>query len=103
MQIALCATVGDVPPKFILRDLPEACKPIEHADFKLSGVYSVVGFDERVAQVVDHEFLEALERAVIEVEIVRVSHVVFCAGFQLGFVVFNHLVDAGYKFLWKEG
>ena len=67
VQVPLRPAIGHVPPKLFPLDFPELCKPVEHADLELARVHPVVALDERVAQVVDHELLQALERPVVEI------------------------------------
>lgn len=67
------AAVGDVAPEVVCLNLPQARKPLEHANLKLARVHPVVGLDERVPQVVDAVLLQALQRAVVKVQVVGVA------------------------------
>mmetsp|Transcript_5014 Transcript_5014/g.14463 ORF Transcript_5014/g.14463 Transcript_5014/m.14463 type:complete len:475 (-) Transcript_5014:223-1647(-) len=75
VQISLRPAVGHVPPKLVPFDLPQLGEPIQHANLEFARVHPVVGLDERVPQVVDHELLQALQRPVVKVEIIWIPHV----------------------------
>lgn len=90
MKIAFCATVGDVAPILIFLQFPQPGEPVQNTDLKLSGMDTIVTFDERIAEVVDGEVLQLRQCSVIEIKVIRIP----CNAKELQYYGFNR---ASYK------
>lgn len=69
------------------------------AYLKFARVHAVVAFNERVTKVVDHKALQALQGAVLKIEVVGVAHVVLRAVGKLLLVVVDDVVDSLFQIL----
>ena len=75
MEIPLRAAGGNVSPVGVRFHLPQFGKEVNHGTFELTGVDSVVGCDEWIAEVVDGVLHEFVEFFVVVHEVVGVAKV----------------------------
>ncbi len=50
MQVALCPAIGDVSPILILINLPEPCKPMQHAHLHASKIAMKLNMSQATAE-----------------------------------------------------
>ncbi len=73
------------------------------AHLELAAVHAVIALDERVSQVVDAEALQPGQGSVVEVQVVRVAHVVRCALRELVVVGLQHCRHLPVELLRQKG
>mmetsp|Transcript_38084 Transcript_38084/g.89032 ORF Transcript_38084/g.89032 Transcript_38084/m.89032 type:complete len:246 (-) Transcript_38084:626-1363(-) len=81
-QVALGAACRHVAPVVATGDVPELGEEVENGELELSGVDTVVGGDEGVAQVVDGISQELEQLLVVVGEVVRIAKVKGCPCLQ---------------------